>query len=493
MNKKKLNNKILNATKWSSITEILAKIISPITNMILARILLPEAFGVVATVTMIVSFADMFTDAGFQKYLIQHEFKNDQEKFNNANVAFWTNLSISILLYLLIVIFNKQICILVGNKGYEKVIVVASLQLLMTSFSSIQRALYRREFDFKTLFIVRSITVFIPFVITIPLALLGLSYWSLIIGMLLIQLINAIILTIKSKWKPRLFYKISILKEMFSFSMWTLVEAISIWLTSWIDIFIISSSLNQYYLGIYKTSIMMVNTLMGLIISSIMPVFFSSLSRLQDDNKKFKALFYKFQKFCSILIFPLGVGIFIFRELAATIILGKSWGEASLVIGIWSLTSSLTIVLSFFNSEVYRAKGRPKISFLSQVLHLIFLVPICIVFSKYSFKILVYVRSWARIQGILVDIFFISFVFKFSLIRIFKNILPTLCSAILMGIFGYFIKNINNSYLWQFVSIIICSIFYFGVLYLFPSMKEDLNNIIYKIKSFIINKLNKIK
>lgn len=70
--KNKLNNKILNATKYSSITEIFAKIVSPITNMIFARILLPEAFWVVATVTMIVSFADMFTDAGFQKYLIQH-------------------------------------------------------------------------------------------------------------------------------------------------------------------------------------------------------------------------------------------------------------------------------------------------------------------------------------------------------------------------------------------------------------------------------------
>lgn len=86
------------------------------------------------------------------------------------------NLSISFLLYLLIVVFNKKKSILVGNQGYEKVIIVASLQLLMTSFSSIQIALYRREFDFKTLFIVRSITVFIPFLVTVPLALMNLNY-----------------------------------------------------------------------------------------------------------------------------------------------------------------------------------------------------------------------------------------------------------------------------------------------------------------------------
>ena len=71
-----------NATKWSTITEVIAKLISPITNMILARIISAEAFGVVATITMITSFADMFTDAGFQKYLVQHDFEDEDEKNN---------------------------------------------------------------------------------------------------------------------------------------------------------------------------------------------------------------------------------------------------------------------------------------------------------------------------------------------------------------------------------------------------------------------------
>ena len=60
------------ATRWSSITEVVAKFVMPIVNIILARLLTPEAFGVVATVTMIVSFAEIFADAGFQKYIIQY-------------------------------------------------------------------------------------------------------------------------------------------------------------------------------------------------------------------------------------------------------------------------------------------------------------------------------------------------------------------------------------------------------------------------------------
>ena len=91
MEKDELNKKISSSVKWASITEILAKVITPFSSMVLARLLSPEEFGVVATVTMITSFADVFTDAGFQKYLIQKKFKDEKKLYESANVAFWTN------------------------------------------------------------------------------------------------------------------------------------------------------------------------------------------------------------------------------------------------------------------------------------------------------------------------------------------------------------------------------------------------------------------
>lgn len=385
MKEDNIKNKFVNAAKWSTITEIAAKLVSPVTNMILARIISPEAFGIVATVTMIMSFADMFTDAGFQKYLVQHDFKDEDEKFRNANVAFWTNFGISVLLWLIIILLREQIAASVGSSGLGNVVAIACVQLLFTSFSSIQMSLYRRDFDFKTLFLVRMVSVCIPFVVTIPLALLGLSYWALILGTIFMQLSNAVILTIKSKWKPHLFYKVKILKEMISFSIWSLIEEISIWFTMWADVFIIGNSLNQYYLGIYKVSTGMVNTLMSLITSSIVPVLFSALSRLQDDTEKFNRMYFTTQRLVSSFAFPLGIGVFLYSDLATRIILGGKWKDASGVIGLWALTSSIMIVFGYFCSEVYRAKGKPKLSFLAQLLHLVVLIPACIISSKYGF------------------------------------------------------------------------------------------------------------
>ena len=83
-----LNNKVLNATKWSGITEIAAKLVSPITTMVLARLLAPDAFGVLVTAQMVISFAEIFTDAGFQKYIVQHEFVDDNDKYKSTADAF---------------------------------------------------------------------------------------------------------------------------------------------------------------------------------------------------------------------------------------------------------------------------------------------------------------------------------------------------------------------------------------------------------------------
>ncbi|MGN7482838.1 lipopolysaccharide biosynthesis protein [Priestia megaterium] len=481
MDDKGFGKKIISATKWSTITQIVAKIIVPITNMILARILAPEAFGVITTITMIISFVDMFTDAGFQKYLIQHEFNNIKEKYRNANVAFWTNLTISLLLWGIIILFSGEIAIMVGNPGLGVVIIVACAQLPLTSFSSIQMALFRREFDFKTLFLVRILSILIPIFITIPLAMIGFSYWSLIIGSIFTQLFNAIVLTLKSKWKPKLFYNIRLLKDMLSFSIWSLVEAISIWLTAWIDAFIIGYYLNEFYLGLYKTSTTMVNSLLALITASTVPVIFSALSRLQHDTVKFEKVFFKFQRLISIFVFPLGGGIFLFSDLATQVMLGDKWSRASDIVGIWGLTSAIMIVLGHYCSEVYRAKGRPKISFFAQILHLIVLVPTCIIAASFGFWTLVFARSLIRMQFVLVHLVIMKVMMNISVLETFKNIFPSFISTVLMMGIGYLLRQISDNIIWSLFSICICGVFYLVILLTFNKTKIELIGITNKL------------
>lgn len=477
LNKKK----VVSAAKWSAITEILAKLVSPITTMVLARLLTPEAFGVIATLTMIVSFAEIFTDAGFQKYLIQHEFLDKVDREQSTCVAFWSNLSLSIILFGLIVIFCEPLARIVGNPGLGYVIVIACISIPLQAFSSIQIALYKRDFDFKTLFKVRMLGVLTPIIITIPLAIWLRSYWALVFGTIALNLVNAIVLTIYSNWKIRIFYSFSKLKEMFSFSIWSMVEAISIWLTGYIDIFIIGIYLNEYYLGLYKTSMTTVGQITALITSATTPILFSSLSRLQSDKNSFKQIFFKFQKLIGDLIIPLGVGIFIFRYLITDILLGHQWLQAANFIGLWALTSAVTIVLSHYCSEVYRALGRPRLSVISQFLHIIILCPVMLWAAHHSFDTVYISRSLVRLELVIVNLIIMYVAVNISPIQMLSNIRTSMICACFMGLFGYLLLPLYDSAWWSSLILILCIAIYIVLIMTFPAERRILFPFIKKI------------
>lgn len=477
-----LKQKVVKATKWSAITEFVAKLVTPITSMVLARLLTPADFGVMVTAIMVISFAEIFTDAGFQKYLIQRPFDSKQSLYEATNVAFISNLVLSITIWVVIIIFCEQIAELVGNKGRGDVIAVSCFCIPLSAFSSIQMALYKRALNFKLLFWVRSIGVLIPLVVTIPLALITRSYWSLIIGMIALQVSNAIILTYKSDWKPKLKYNSRLFKRMFSFSAWTIAESVSIWLTSYCDLFIVGKILNDYYLGIYQTSMTTVAQITSLFSAATTSVLYSSLSKAQDNDSEFTQILFKFQRLIGIILIPLSVGIFVFNDLITEVLLGSQWKEAALLIGIWGLTSGVKIVLSNYCSEVLRAKGKPKLSTLAQMIYFIFLLPIIYYGVHQSFETLCYLKAISRIFLIVPIMIITDVAVKISALKMIDNIkIPILASAI-MGVLGYGLIYNNSSLIRELMAIIICIIAYFSIILIFKSTRKDCKTIVNMVR-----------
>jgi PST family polysaccharide transporter len=473
MNGKIDSNKIVTATKWSAVTEIAAKLVSPITNMVLARLLTPDAFGVVATITMIVSFVEVFTDAGFQKYLVQHEFKDRTDREQSICVAFWSNLSLSILIWGVIALFCEPLAVLVGNPGLGNVIVVASISIPLQAFSSIQIALFKRDFNFKVLFKARMFGVCTPLIVTVPLALWLKDYWALVIGTLVLNAVNAFVLTYYSSWKIRFFYSWRKLREMLSFTMWSMVESVSIWLTGYVDVFIIGIHLSAYYLGLYKTSMITVGQITALVTSATTPILFSALSRLQNDRPAFLHFFFRFQKMVGLLVIPLGVGIFVFRDMITSLLLGNQWLEAANFIGLWALTSSITIVLSHYSSEVYRSLGRPKLSVLSQLLHLLVLCPAMLIAVHYSYDVIYVTRALVRLELVLVNVVIMLWFVSLSPWQMLQNIAPATLAAMAMGVVGYMLLPFCSMAWIKVLLILFCVVLYFSVVLLFKQERAE--------------------
>lgn len=469
------------ATKWSSVTEIAAKLVAPISTIVLARLLTPVAFGVLVTATMVISFAEIFTDAGFQKYLIQHKFNTEKELHESTTVAFWTNLVLSLLIWIIIIYFSEEIATLVGNEGRGDVIAISCICIPLAAFSSIQMAIYKRSLDFRTLFLVRIAGVMIPLIITIPLAFFTHSYWSLIIGMIVLNLSNAIILTVKSKWKPNFFYSFDLLKDMFSFTVWSMFEAVFIWMTSYIDIFIVGTMLNQHYLGVYRISMATVGQIMGLITAATTPVLFSSLSKLQNDDDKLKEMFFSFQKIVGILVMPLGVGICLFNDLITSILLGSQWGEAAHFIGLWGLTSSITIIFAHYCSEIFRAKGKPKLSALAQLLHMAFLIPTVLWAVGHGFTFLCDMRALVRLTSILINAIILYNLIGISFFSMLKNVFPSFAASFIMAAGVLALNHWGTEFYQQMLYCLVATIIYIFAIMAFPNER----NIIINLKTLL--------
>lgn len=473
-----LNNKIVNATKWSALTEILSKLATPITSMVMARLLTPEAYGVVATFSIIIALADIFSDAGFQKYLIQREFKDSEERDQHTNVAFWSNLVMSFTLWGLIALFCQPLAALVGSPGLGLVLVVSCAGIPLTGFCSIQMALMKREFDFKTLFLRRLVAILIPFFITIPLAIWLRNYWALVLGNLARHIANAVFLGLKSNWTPRSFYDFSILKDMLSFCIWSLVDSLLVWATHFADIFFIGTLLNSYYLGLYRTSIAVVGHIVALITAVVLPVILPSLSRLQNNIPEMRRLLLHFQKITSVVLLPLGIGVFVFQDLITEVMLGSQWTEAAGVLGLWGLMEAVTVVFARFCSPVYPAIGKPRVSVIVQILHVVVLIPAIIISGQYGFETLYVTRCLIRLELVLVNMIAVYMMIKQSPWKMIVNILPEATSALVMAAVGYLLLWVNHGIALSIVWVAVCVVVYFATLYyLFPADRNMVSNL----------------
>ena len=474
INNNDLNQATTSAIKWSSIGEIISKIINPIINMILARILAPEAFGILATITMVISFAEIFVESGFQKYLIQHIFKNKKEEHEYMSVAFWTNLFFSLIIWVLIIIFNGQIATIVGNPDLGHLIIISGVTIPMYGIIGIQSCELTKNLEFKKLFYVKFVAALVPLLVTLPLAVAGFDYWSLIIGNIAGIGTRVFILVIVGKFKPKLFFKFDYLKTMMSFGIWTMLDGIAIWMTSWVDSLLIATYMDEYHLGLYKNSSSIIVALFAIVTSALLPVLFSVLSKLQNDTEAFNKMFLNTQKMLAIFLFPLGIGVYLYRDFATEILLGASWQEAADIIGIMGLMTALRTVFISPYSDAYRAKGRFYLPLVLQVIDIVILIPVCVISVKLGFWTLVYARAFVKLDLLIPEIIFVWIVCKINPKMTLKALFPAILSTSVMTLVAIIIKDIVDSYVWQIVTILICIVIYFSVLFCFADERNKI-------------------
>jgi PST family polysaccharide transporter len=430
-----------NALKWSVAAEIASKAIQPLVFVILSRILIPEDYGIVAAAIMVISFTQIFWEAGMNKAIIQRQHNIEEA----ASVAFWINLLMGILVAFLLFFFSKVI----GNKLFHdsrvsNVLRVMTIQIILGAIASIHTALLEKGMKFNRLFWIRIVTVALPGVFSIPLAIYGFSYWALIIGTLVGQAAQVIVLWKLSRWRPKFYFNNEIAKQLMKFGSWVALSGLLSWFYLWIDSLFIGTYLGTFQLGLYRTGNQFVSMIFGLLFAPILPVLYSHFSGIQFNIEKLGIVLFKVVRIITFISIPLAFLLYSLSDQIAIVVFGEKWNGVDFVIGMMALMHGYSWVVGA-NGEVYRAIGKPSFETFATSFTLLLYLTGYIISIRYGFETFVLTRYFLAMIAMFIHIYFGWKAVRLSLVSLMKIILvaTVIGFAILFleQIIGIFINN----------------------------------------------------
>lgn len=346
---------ITHAIKWSFLAEIASKAIAPLVFVILARLLTPDDYGVVAAATMVISFSQVFWEAGMAKAVVQYQ----GDRCAGANAAFWVNVFLGAAVAVFLVMLSGWVSERVFHDArVATVLRIMSLQVFLSAAGSVHTALLQKDFRFKSLFWVRLLTVATPALISIPLALEGVGYWALVAGTLAGQAIQVVILWRISHWRPSLSFDAAVARRLARFGIWVTVSGLAAWFYLWGDSLIVGMFLGAHDLGLYRTGNAFVIMIYGFLFGPLLPVLYSHLSEIQSDRARISQVLSKTVRLITFISIPTGFVLYAMPQLVGDLVFGPEWTGIAPVIATMALTHGLAWTVGA-NGEAYRAIGRP--------------------------------------------------------------------------------------------------------------------------------------
>jgi O-antigen/teichoic acid export membrane protein len=292
-----------------------------IVSIVLARILTPEEFGLIALVTIFLTLANVFVQSGFNTALIQ---KKNADSLDFSTV-FYFSAAIAGILYAIILIFSPLIAGFYDEPLLGPVLKVLSIILFFGAVNSVQIAVISRNMEFKKLFYSSLGSVIFSGFVGIAMAYNGFGVWALVGQQISNQLLTTLIMWFTIKWRPKLQFSIERFKSLFSYGNKILVASL-------IDTFYlnlrgltIGKLFNAEMVGYYNRGKQFPTVIVSNIDGSIQSVMLPTYSAHQDNRKRVKDMVRRSIVTSSFLIFPLMAGLFIISEPLVKVVLTDKW------------------------------------------------------------------------------------------------------------------------------------------------------------------------
>ena len=362
MAERSLKDKTISGMFWSGIGKFGTLALNFLSNLVLARLLMPSDYGAVGMLHVFIAISGVFVSGGFGQALIQ---KKNPTHLDYTSVFYW-NLAASLLFYGILFFSGPAIARFYEMPELCKILRVQSLGMIVGAFSHVQSNQLQKQLRFRELSMRNIFATVIGTAVSITMALLGYGVWSLIIGNLVSIVAGVLLLWWMSSWRPTWEFSLASLKELFSFgglmALSSLVETVYSNLQSLIIGKWFSAKELGYYTQARKLEGIPTTAISQIVGSVSFPVF----SSLQDEKSRLLAAVRRNVKAVTYLNFPLMVLLIVIARPLITLLYGAKW-ETSIpyfqILCIYSMVYSLNTL----HTNVIKSLGRSRIFFTIQL------------------------------------------------------------------------------------------------------------------------------
>lgn len=403
-------------------------------GIILARLLLPQDYGLLGMIMVFIAISQIFIDGGMTTALIREKEVSNED----YSTVFYYNLLLAIVMYALLFISANAISLFFREPLLVVIIRVAGLNLIIGSFGLIQRTMLVRKLDFKTQTKIEVIASVSSGALAIYLAYHGYGVWALVIQLLFMQIITLFLFIVHNKWIPLLTFNSDSFKRLFGFGWKMLVNGLLAATCRNIYNVIIGRMYSTTQLGYYTKSFRLSELAVLSIVTSITKVSYPVLSKLRDDNESFKAGFKKIIKNASFLTFPIMIGLAAVAGPLIQVIFGDNWVPMGPYFQILCLAQMLTPHYTL-NLNILLVKGRSDLFLrINIIIMCIGLICIGIVLAL---NLGIYGLLWMMCITAPIFLFIASYYSKefilYSTKEQIRDMMPAVTISIIMGIVVY--------------------------------------------------------
>lgn len=460
-----LKDKTVKGVLWSAIDRFSAQGIQFVFSILIARLLVPEDYGVIAMLGIFLAVSQTFIDSGFGTALIR---KIDRTETDFSTV-FYFNIIVAAVLYLILFFSAPAIARFYDTPLLEPVTRVIALNLIISSLSGIHNAKLSIAIDFKSKAKASIISSLVTGIIGLWLAYAGYGVWALVAQNISLRVVWTLMMWIIVKWRPKLVFSWKSFKELFSFGSKLLASGLLDTVYNNLYTLVIGKVFSHTILGVYSKANSLAQFPSSNITGVLQTVTFPVLSTIQNEEDRLSDAYKRFLKLSAFVVFPLMIGLSAVADPFIRIVLTDKWEGAIYILQIVCY-SMMWYPIHAINLNILQVKGRSDyflkleiIKKIQGVLVLCITVPmgivamcygsvissvICLVWNTHYTKKLIGYGFFAQMRDLL-PILIHSLVMG-GIVAIVVHFVPTLWLKLIVGVISGIVYYIAGAYFMKF-------------------------------------------